>query len=90
MGRIVARCYCVEMPWNVIIPAGVVAVVALAWVFRRRQSPSSLESMTDVGQPPADAEPIAEPRLQDIGSGSYDLLLPNDGQDEESDKSESG
>jgi hypothetical protein len=66
------------MPWNVIIPAGAVAVAALAWVFRQRQSRSSLESMPDVGQPPADAEPIVEPRLQDIGAGSYELPLEDD------------
>ena len=66
------------MPWNLIIPAGVVALVGVAWALRRRSSRSSLGSMPEVGQPPADAEPIAEPRLQDIGAGSYELPLEDD------------
>jgi hypothetical protein len=39
--------------------------------------------MPQVGQPPTDAEPIVEPRLQDIGSGSYDLPLPEGPSEEE-------
>jgi hypothetical protein len=66
------------MPWNVIIPAAVVALVAVVWVLRRRTTRSGFGSMPDVGQPPADAEPIAEPRLQDIGAGSYELPLEDD------------
>ena len=46
------------------------------WLFRRRRAHSGLEPMAEVGQPPADAEPIVEPRMQDIGSGSYELPLP--------------
>jgi hypothetical protein len=61
------------MPWNV-----------RSW-FRRRRPQSSLDAMPDVGQPPADAEPVVEPRLQDIGAGSYDLPLPTDAHDEQSD-----
>jgi hypothetical protein len=45
------------------------------WLFRRRQLRSSREPMPEVGQPPADAEPIVEPRMQDIGFGSYELPL---------------
>jgi hypothetical protein len=70
------------MPWNVVIPTGVVVLVVVAWLFRRRQSPSGGDAMPEVGQPPADAEPVAEPRLQDIGAGSYDLPLPTDTADE--------
>jgi hypothetical protein len=40
--------------------------------------------MPEVGQPPEDAEPIAEPRMQDIGFGSYDLPLPEGPPEEES------
>ena len=32
--------------------------------------------MPDVGQPPENAEPMVEPRMQDIGSGSYELPFP--------------
>lgn len=71
------------MLWNVIIPAVGIALIVVGWLFRRRQSPSTLDAMPEVGQPPADAEPMVEPRLQDIGSGSYELPLPDDATDDE-------
>jgi hypothetical protein len=45
--------------------------------------------MPDVGQPPEDAEPMIEPRLQDIGSGSYELPLSDGDTYEESDSESS-
>ena len=64
------------MPWNVVLPGGVVVLLAAAWLFRRRRAPSALDAMPDVGQPSRDAEPMVEPRMQDIGSGSYELPFP--------------
>jgi hypothetical protein len=49
----------------------------MRWPFRRRQ-PSTIDPTPDVGQPPEDAEAMIEPRLQDIGSGSYELPLSDD------------
>lgn len=70
------------MPWNLILPAGTLAILLLAWLFRRRQRSTS-ETMPDVGQPPPGAGPIIEPRLQDIGSGSYELPLSDEAVDYE-------
>jgi MYXO-CTERM domain-containing protein len=64
------------MPWNVVLGGGALALLVLAWLFRRRRPPSTLDALPDVGQPPEDAEPMVEPRMQDIGSGSYDLPFP--------------
>lgn len=64
------------MPWNVILPGGALALLMAAWLFRRRRPPSILDTMPDVGQPPPDAEPMLEPRLQDIGFASYELPFP--------------
>ena len=60
----------------------------MKWLFRRRQ-PSTADDLPDVGQPPEDAEPMVEPRLQDIGSGSYELPLPDDDTDEQTDSESS-
>jgi hypothetical protein len=70
------------MPWNVIIAVGAVALIVVGWISRRRRPPSSLDGIPHVGQPPADARPIVEPRLEDIGWGSYELPLPENGADE--------
>ena len=64
------------MPWNVMLTGGALALLVAAWLFRRRRPPSTLDVLPDVGQPPEGAEPIVEPRLQDIGSGSYEMPLP--------------
>jgi hypothetical protein len=62
------------MPWNLIVTGGALVLLLAAWLFRRRQ-PSSIGPMPNVGQPPEDAEPMVEPRLQDIGSATYELPL---------------
>ena len=64
------------MPSNVMLTGGALALLVAAWLFRRRRPPSTLATMPDVGQPPEDAEPMVEPRMQDIGSGSYELPFP--------------
>lgn len=64
------------MPWNLIVTGGGIALLLVAWLFRRRHSPSTVGTLPDVGQPPEDAEPIVEPRMQDIGFASYELPLP--------------
>jgi hypothetical protein len=65
------------MPWNVVLPAGAVVLLAAAWLFRRRRPPSTLDALPDVGQPSPDAQPMVELRMQDIGSGSYELPFPD-------------
>jgi hypothetical protein len=77
------------MPWNVVLPGAAVVLLAAAWLFRRRRPPSALDAMPDVGQPPENAEPMVQPRMQDIGSGSYDLPFPeaNAEPDPEADRS---
>jgi hypothetical protein len=54
------------MPWNV------------RWPFARPRPRDDADRLPDVGQPPDDAEPMAEAHLQDIGSGSYELRLEDD------------
>lgn len=63
------------MPWQMIVTGGALVLFLAAWLFRRRQ-PSSLGPMPDVDQPSETAEPMVEPRLQDIGFASYELPLP--------------
>ena len=58
------------------------------WLFRRRQ-PSTADDLPEVGQPPDGAEPMIEPRLQDIGSGSYELPLEDDHTAEDTDSESS-
>ena len=64
-------------------------LLVAAWLFRRRRPQSTLDAMPDVGQPPADAKPMVEPRMQDIGFASYELPLPepNAEPDPEADRS---
>jgi len=50
----------------------------LRWPFVRRGAPSNRGTLPEVGQPPDDAQPVAEPQLQDIGSASYELRLADD------------
>jgi hypothetical protein len=77
------------MPWNVMLTGGALALLVAAWLFRRRRPPSTVDSMPDVGQPPEEAGPMVEPRMQDIGSGSYELPFPesNAEADPEADRS---
>jgi len=71
------------MPWEMILSAGLL-VLLFAWGVRQLQRPRSRSgSLPDVGQPPRDAKPMIEPRLQDIGFGTYELPLP--GSTEETD-----
>jgi hypothetical protein len=64
------------MPWEMILSAGLL-VLLIAWRARRLQRPRPRSgSLPDVGQPPRDAKPMIEPRLQDIGFGTYELPLP--------------
>lgn len=63
------------MPWNLIVSGLALALVATAWLFRRRPRRTLEGPMPDVGRPPGDAEPVAIPRMQDIGSASYELPL---------------
>jgi hypothetical protein len=77
------------MPWNLMLGGGALALLLLAWLFRRRRAPSTLDALPDVGRPPENAEPMVEPRMQDIGFGSYDLPFPepNAEPDPEADRS---
>jgi len=63
-------------------------VARMSWLFRRRQ-PSKRDDLPEVGQPPEGAEPMIEPRLQDIGFGSYELPLSGDKADEGTDTEDS-
>lgn len=67
------------MPWNLIVTGGGVALLLAVWLFQRRRPRSTFGTMPDVGQPPNDAEPMVEPRMQDIGSGSHELPLSDPG-----------
>lgn len=60
----------------------------MSWLFRRRQ-PSTTDDLREVGQPPDGAEPMIEPRLQDIGFGSYELPLSDDDADKGTDGEDS-
>jgi hypothetical protein len=51
----------------------VVALVVAAWRFGHRRSRSETGAMPIVGDAPADADPIASPRLNDDGLGTYSL-----------------
>jgi hypothetical protein len=63
------------MPWELII-IGVAGVLLLgAGVRLIRQRFSEGGPVPDVGQPPEGAEPMVEPRMQDIGFASYELPL---------------
>lgn len=63
------------VPWELI--EGIVGLVLLmaAGVYLVRKRWPSAGPIADVGQPPRDAEPMVEPRLQDIGSATYELPL---------------
>ena len=65
------------MPWEIILVAVVpiLCLVLAARLWQLRGPRSRTGRYPDVGQPPEGAEPMIEPRLQDIGSGSYELPL---------------
>lgn len=72
-----------DMPWEMIVTGVALVLLLAAWFFQRRRSLSMVGTMPEVGQPPADATPMVEPRLQDIGSGTYELPLSGPATDPE-------
>jgi hypothetical protein len=75
--------YGVTMPGEMIqgIVGVVVLLAAAVYLVRKRWPPAG--PVEDVGQPPDGAEPIAQPRLQDIGFATYELPLPDPESDPE-------
>jgi hypothetical protein len=69
---------------------GIVGVMLLmaGGVYLIRKRWPSAGPIADVGQPPKDAEPMVEPRLQDIGFATYELPL-SDPEPDAAPKSES-
>jgi len=65
----------VQMPWNLVVSALALALLVVAWLFGRRLPRTIHGPMPNVGQAPSDAAPVAIPRMQDIGLGSYELPL---------------
>jgi hypothetical protein len=63
------------MPWALIVTGVALLILIAGWFFKRRQSPSTIGTLPEVGQPPPDAKPMVEPRMQDIGFGSYEMPL---------------
>ena len=65
------------MPWEMIVTgAGLLLLLGAGLLnMRRRQSTSISGPIPDVGQPPKDAKPMVEPRMQDIGFATYELPL---------------
>ena len=68
------------MPWQWILVGGAVMLLLVAGLWQLRRPRSATGSFPDVGQPPQDAKPMVEPRLQDIGSGTYELPFPDPGE----------
>jgi hypothetical protein len=64
------------MPWEIILGAVVMYLLMASGVRQLRRPRSRSGPFPDIGQPPEDAEPVTEPRLQDLGFGTYELPLP--------------
>lgn len=57
------------------------AVAAWRWVARdRRQGQGFAGPLPDVGDAPADAEPMIRPRLDDNGLATYTMVIPRRGE----------
>jgi hypothetical protein len=63
------------MSWNLIATGAGLLIVVAALIGRRLRSHHPVGAFPEVDQPPSAAKPLAEPRMQDIGMGSYELPL---------------
>ena len=57
-------------------------VAAVRWLTHPHRVGPATEPMPEIGDAPADAEPLIRPRLDDTGLATYTMVIPRD--DEES------
>jgi hypothetical protein len=55
----------------------VLIVAAVRWLTRPHRGPAP-DPLPEVGDAPADAEPMLEPRLDDNGLATYTMVVPRD------------
>ena len=63
------------MPWEMIATSVGLVLLLVVGVQLSRKRLFSAGPIPEVGQPPEQAKPMVEPRLQDIGSATYELPL---------------
>lgn len=51
-------------------------VAVWRWLTRRRSGVNTFGPLPDVGDAPADAEPIIRPRLDDNGLATFSMVVP--------------
>jgi hypothetical protein len=58
-------------------------VAALRWLRGPTAGAFTSGDLPDIGDAPADAEPVFRPRLDDNGLGTYTMVVPREGEERE-------